>query len=273
MRLGNELRAAQVSVREAEDEELVGIGIGTGEVLQEIVVVGHPEGVNRVTLVFQIRAEGSSFNLGRDLVHSKPVCGKYLDHIQQKSLAHGASSSLGSIQVGDVNRAVQIDLEDLLHLGLAAIAEAFAVAFVYHEFVVVESSDVADAAAGGQQICILVCCAAGGDVDGDHAQQIRCIATLSGILDERVLHNADESLTIGSDGQSFHALVGYAAAGIAGYLRIPGRCQIGYVEALGQLEGAQTLTIEAKELVDIWAVLVGDEDREPVVRNANALRV
>ena len=70
-----------------------------------------------------------------------------------------------SVGAGDV------DVEELLHRGAAAVAEALAVALVDQELVVVDGDDLADARPGGEVVAVFMG-RAGGDVDRHDAQQL-----------------------------------------------------------------------------------------------------
>jgi hypothetical protein len=110
MRLGNKFRSAKFRVGETKNEELVGIGVRSSEVKQEVVVVGHPEGMHCVTLILHIRSKRCSFDFGGDWVHDETIRSQHLHHIQEERLADGAWRGLGSIQVGNVISTIQVDL-------------------------------------------------------------------------------------------------------------------------------------------------------------------
>ena len=91
----------------------------------------------------------------------------------------------------------QVDFEELFHFGVAAVAAAFAVALVDQEFVIVEREDFAYAGAGCEQVGVFVWFSRCG------CRWSRCAADLlasppcGGILDQRVLHDADQRLAVG----------------------------------------------------------------------------
>jgi hypothetical protein len=113
--------------------------------------------------------------------------------------------------------------------------------------------------------------AAGEDIDGDDAEEVGC--SVAGVLNERVLHDADESATVGSDGETLHAFVGDAAAGVVSDFRVAEGRELADEELVRKLEGAKAEAVEAEELVDVGAVLIGDEDAEAVVGDADAFRI
>ena len=111
---------------------------------------------------------------------------------------------------------------------------------------------------------------AGLDVHRDDAVGAAAVAA---ILDQRALHEAEQCLAVRRDGQAFHALVGHAARVIAGDLGGTRRRLVAHGQDRRQLEHAQALAGTAVELVEVRAVLVGDEHALAVTRDADALRV
>ena len=109
------------------------------------------------------------------------------------------------------------------------------------------------------------------DVDGDDAEHVRCAVVC--VLDERILHDADEGAPVRGDGEAFHAFVGDAAAGVVGDFDGAHGREGADEELVGELEGANAEAAEAEELIDVGAVFVGDEDAEAVVGDADAFRV
>ena len=63
-------------------------------------------------------------------------------------------------------------------------------------------------------------------------------AALAVVLDQRGLHDADQSFAVGRDGQAFHAFVGGAAGGVAADLVRAHRAQDRREKIVGQLEGS-----------------------------------
>src|SRR5262245_46449394 len=72
---------------------------------------------------------------------------------------------------------------------------------------VVKREDFADACSGGEQIGELVSDVRRSDVDCDDTQQVGGGASLLAVLNQSVLHDADQRTPVGCDGQTFHALV------------------------------------------------------------------
>src|SRR4029077_18073546 len=87
--------------------------------------------------------------------------------------------------------------------------------FIDQELVIVEGDDFADARASGEQIGVLMSDVAGKDVDRNDAQQFG--GALVGVLSQSVLHDAREGAAVGGDCQTFHAFIGHATGGVAGY--------------------------------------------------------
>ncbi len=69
--LRHELRAAQISIGEAEDEELIvvydRVSIHVVNGLHQVVATGDPEGVKSCVTLIDVRTESDALNLGRDL--------------------------------------------------------------------------------------------------------------------------------------------------------------------------------------------------------------
>ena len=129
----------------------------------------------------------------------------------QGALGQRERSGGGCIQVGHVGGAGGVDLEDVLDQRRIAVAEAGAVALEDEEFVIVDGDDLADAGASGQQIGVFLG-RAGGDVDGDEAQQLGLAERA--VLQQRALDRTDQRLAVGCDGEAFHAAIGVAAHGV-----------------------------------------------------------
>ena len=123
----------------------------------------------------------------------------------------------------------QVNLEELFHLGfvagrIVASLKSLAIALVDQEFVIIEGDYFADARAGGEQVGVLVS-VSGKDIDGHDAQQFGGIATQFGVLDQSILHDADQRAAIGCDGKTFHAFVGGPAGGVGGDFVVAYRAQ------------------------------------------------
>ena len=142
-----------------------------------------------------------------------------------------------------------------------SLLKSLAIALVDQEFVIVDGGYFADARAGGQQVGVLVGVSAE-DIDGHDAQQLGGVATEFGILDKSV-HDADERTAIGGDGETFHAFVGGPAGDVGGGLIGAYRAQVRNIKGIGQFVGTDTGSGEAAELINIGAVLVGNEARNP----------
>ena len=190
------LRAGQICFSEAEDKEPVRVGVGPIKILQEVVIVGDPKRVQTGIPVLYIGGKRHAFDLGRNLVRRESVGSEHLNDVQEKDLADCVGRGSGSVQVGDVNRVLKINLEDLLDLGIAAIAEAFPVALIDQKFVLVEGNDITHSRACAEQVCIFVGLPTA-DIDGDDAQQFGCVAAFERVLDERGLHDPDQGLSVG----------------------------------------------------------------------------
>src|SRR4029077_311955 len=164
----------------------------------------------------------------------------------------------------------EVNLENLFDFSHAAIAAAFAVAFINQELVLVECRDLADTRAGGQKVGIFVRRLAAGYVNGDKAQQLRGCDC---ILNQRVLHDADQRSAIGRDSKSFHALVGYAAAGVVGDFNCAHWTERADEQVRGKFEGTQAHAEEAVELINVRAVLVRDINPQAVVGKTDAFGI
>ena len=199
--------------------------------------------------------------------------GEGFHNVEEQRLRDGIRGGRGSIHVPDVGGAVEIDFEDLLNLGVAPIGTAVTVALVDQKFVVVERQHLAHAGARSEQVAVLVLQTSGLDVDDHDTEQVCGGALLVSVLDERVLHDADQRPAIRSDGQTFHAFIRGAPAGVAGNLGCADRAEVLDVKIIRQTERAQTPARRAIELIEVGTVLVGDEDAAAVVGNADALGI
>ena len=174
----------------------------------------------------------------------------------------------------DVDGAIEIDLEELFYLGVAAVAETVAVTLIDQELVIIDGADFADAGTSGEFVGVLVSDAAGSDVDGDDAQQVGggAASQLASWISAFCMMPTSVR-AVGGDGQAFHAFVGGAAAVLLAISIAPMGLRLVTKKSVGQLEGAKAQAGEAIELVDVGAVLVGDENAAAVVGDADAFRI
>src|SRR6202012_2085221 len=98
--------ATEVRVFEAEDEELVWVGVGTREVLEKVVVVGDPEGVKGGVAGFHIGTEGKAFDFGGDRGCCEASGGEHLNDVQEERLRYGVGGCFSSVHVADVGGAL-----------------------------------------------------------------------------------------------------------------------------------------------------------------------
>src|SRR5262249_38746481 len=144
-RLRHELRALQIGVGEAEDEELVVVrnldSVCIRHGLEEVVVVRDPERVDGLPSLLYIRTKGDSLDLCRNISGGDAVRGQHLHDVEEQSLRHGEGQSGGRIHVADVDSVVQVNLEKLFDLGVVAVGAAVAIAFVHEEFVIVDGKN------------------------------------------------------------------------------------------------------------------------------------
>ena len=77
-----------------------------------------------------------------------PAAVRARDDIEEQGLGNGSVAAAVPFMELTSVALVEIDLEDPLDLGLAAVAQAFAVALVDQQFVIVERDDFAHAGAG-----------------------------------------------------------------------------------------------------------------------------
>ena len=70
--LRHELRTAKIGVRESENKKLVRIRVRSVEILQEVVIVGHPQRVH-CPVIFHVRAQRQTLQLRRNLVDSNAL--------------------------------------------------------------------------------------------------------------------------------------------------------------------------------------------------------
>jgi hypothetical protein len=120
--LRHKLRAAQIGISEREDEELVGVrnrvsaGVSSG--LEEVVVVGDPEGVNGCASIVDIGSEGNTLDLGRDVACRDACCGKRLDDVEEGCFGDGVRGRSGAVHGADVDGSIEVDLKSSLTLAL-----------------------------------------------------------------------------------------------------------------------------------------------------------
>ena len=137
-----------------------------------------------------------------------------LDDIQEQRFVYRVQRRVAPVHVGNVDGAGQVNLENLFYLGFAAVvAAAMAVALIHQEFVLIKGQDFAHARTCGEFVSVFVRGLAALYVDGDDTQQVR---SSSDVLEQSILHDADQSLAIGRDRESLHTLVGCAAARVVG---------------------------------------------------------
>lgn len=123
-------RTPKVCVREAEHKELVRIAIrDPAVVLHKVIVVSYPKCVDGPT-VGHVGAESQPFDFRWNLRRGDSCRVQRSHNVEEQSLADGVRSSCESVHVADVNRASQIDLEQLLYDCIVSITESVAVAFV-----------------------------------------------------------------------------------------------------------------------------------------------
>lgn len=121
--------------------------------------------------------------------------------------------------VGYVYSVGQINFEKLFYFGFAAVGTAFAIAFVYQEFMIVDRKDFTCSGAGGRKIRVLFrFCRSGGRclLVGEDFLRLR----LGGILNQRLLHDWYQAFSIWSDAQTFHTFVGYVAGSVVVYFEL-----------------------------------------------------
>ena len=114
---------------------------------------------------------------------------------------------------------------------------------------------------------------AAADVEGDDAQQAGGGPAFEGVLDQSGLHHADQGFAVWRDGQAFHAFVGGASAGVAADFVAADGLQVGDEQVFRKFKAANPLAVAATELVDVGAVLVGDEDGVAVIGEADGFGV
>src|SRR5580765_344042 len=123
------------------------------------------------------------------------------------------------------------------------------------------------------------CCPAG-DVEGYDAKEFALGLAFGGVLDQRILHNANQRVAVRCDGEPFHAFIGDAADGVAGDLDRTHGKQDGNKKtrwrggvASRELKGAEADSGDAVEFVDVGAVFVGDVDASAVIGDSQAFGV
>ena len=86
--LGQIFRTSEVSIRKSEDKELVRIGIGAVEILQEVVVIRYPESMHHAAGLPDVGTEGHTLDLRGNLICGEPRRGKCLDDIEKERLVN-----------------------------------------------------------------------------------------------------------------------------------------------------------------------------------------
>src|SRR5262249_23984653 len=173
-----------------------------------------------------------------DAIGGDTVGGKRCDEIQEQSFADSVRGCGEPVLVGDIHRAVQVDLKELFYTSVVArpVARTLApsaVAFIHQEFVIVDGQNLADAASGREQVRVLVSDSTG-DVDGDDAQKIHGGTALGSVLDQRVLHDPYQRVAVGSDRQTFHALICRSSNGVADDFIVADRMLVRHIKLVRQ---------------------------------------
>src|ERR1051325_2379387 len=96
--------AAKVRVRDAENEELIWVCVGSVKILQKVIIVSEPKGMNRLAVELDIGTERKAFELGWNLIGGEAVGSQDFHHVQEKSFGHGESGGVETIKAGDVCR-------------------------------------------------------------------------------------------------------------------------------------------------------------------------
>src|SRR5262249_30669676 len=148
------------------------ISVGAVKILKEVVVVTYPQGVVHDAVQLHICTKSNAFDFGRNLIGCNAVLAENIDNIQEESLVHSVGSGGCPIHVLHIDCASKVNLENLLHLGVAVVAAAFTVALINQEFVVIEGDDLADTGARCQEVCEFVRRASSEEIDHDHAEQV-----------------------------------------------------------------------------------------------------
>ena len=115
--------ARQILIREAEYKKLVRIRYRrrVRGLQQEIVVVGNPQRVNPgVVIDPDVRTERNPLDLRRDAIGGDTVIGKRRDEIQEQSFGDGVRGCDESVLVGDIHRAMKVDLKELFYDSVVA---------------------------------------------------------------------------------------------------------------------------------------------------------
>ena len=187
-------------------------------------------------------SERHALDFGGNVVGGNSAGGKRGHNVQEQSFGNGIHRRRQPVHGADIHRAIQVDLEKLLHyghrarIGVIRLAPG-AIALVHQEFVLIEGAYFAHAGTGGQLVSELMRHFAGRDVDRNDAEHFLGGSAFSGVLDERVLHDAYQRFAVRRDRQPFHAFVSGSASGVAADFVVTYRAQIGYIERRGQLEG------------------------------------
>ena len=74
----------------------------------------------RVVIDPDVRTERNPLNLCRDAIGGNTVIGKRRDEIQEQSFGDGVSGCGEAVLVGDIVRALQVDLKELFNPGVVA---------------------------------------------------------------------------------------------------------------------------------------------------------
>src|SRR5215813_6091523 len=151
MLLRHELGPVEVVVGEAEDEELVRVDVLSGRgviailIRKEVIIVGNPKGVKLLAIEVDVWAKSDAFDLRRNLLHRETSLVHQLrqDVKEQHLLCTLDRNGRGSrsVESRDVGGGIEIDLVELFERRLAVVAQAFAVALVDDELVIVKGGD------------------------------------------------------------------------------------------------------------------------------------
>src|SRR5215470_18824668 len=156
----------QIGVVEGEHEPRVGIVEATDHRVV-VVVVRDVQRVLAPAAHDDILAEREPFDLRWHLVGRDAMRAEDGDDVEKQRLRHGVGREIGLAgDAADVGGTLQIDEEDLLHLGIGSVAQSLAVTLVDQKLVIVDREDLADTRAGRQRIRVFAGPTAA-DVDAD----------------------------------------------------------------------------------------------------------
>src|SRR5262249_46068584 len=100
-----------------------------------------PQRVHSDTALVNVRTKSKAFDFGRNMGGIETSVDQRLYHIQKQSLLYNVSGRMCSIHIGNIDCAIEVNLEKLLDDWYITVAASGAITFVYKKLVIVQCGD------------------------------------------------------------------------------------------------------------------------------------